>query len=79
MEARGARTVVLKDPFATVDTQAEALMAEMDGETTRPSFPSCWRSHDGGCSSQNDTLDVTVNGELGAPVTLSVWKASPMR
>ena len=31
MEARGARTVVLKDPFATVDTQAEALMAEMDG------------------------------------------------
>lgn len=26
----------------------------------------------GGCSSQNDTLDVTVNGELGAPVTLSV-------
>ncbi|MFT3942659.1 MAG: Pup--protein ligase [Ancrocorticia sp.] len=31
MEARGARTVVLKDPFATVDAQAEALMAEMDG------------------------------------------------
>lgn len=31
MEARGARTVVLKDPFATVDTQAEVLMAEMDG------------------------------------------------
>ena len=30
MEARGARTVVLKDPFATVDAEADALMAEMD-------------------------------------------------
>ena len=26
----------------------------------------------GGCSSHDDTLDVTVNGELGAPVTMSV-------
>ncbi|MGO1591147.1 MAG: Pup--protein ligase [Ancrocorticia sp.] len=29
MEAQGARTVVLKDPFATVDSAAEALMAEI--------------------------------------------------
>ncbi len=26
----------------------------------------------GGCSSHDDTLEVTVNGELGAPVTMSV-------
>ena len=30
MEARGSRTVLLKDPFATVDAHAEALLAEMD-------------------------------------------------
>ena len=29
MEAHGARSVVLKDPFATVDAAADALMAEM--------------------------------------------------